>query len=106
MAQPKAVTAAHSGTEVAHGGGFPPFQADTYASQLLWLALTFGVLYWAMAKIIVPRLGQIIGDRNARIASDLDKAAAAKAKAEEAGQAYEADQCAGYCSGNTQQREF
>jgi F-type H+-transporting ATPase subunit b len=90
MAQPKAGTTAHGGTGAAPGGGFPPFQGDTYASQVLWLALTFGVLYWAMAKIIVPRLGQIIGDRNARIAADLDKAASAKAKAGEAGKAYEA----------------
>ena len=27
-------------TEVPHSGGFPPFQKDTFASQLFWLAIT------------------------------------------------------------------
>ena len=70
-------------------GAFPPFQTETFASQLLWLALAFGLLYWMMAKIIVPRIGGIIADRTSRINADLDTAAKAKAKAEEAGEAYE-----------------
>lgn len=72
-----------------HGGGFPPFQASTYASQLLWLALTFAFLYAFMAKVVVPRIGGIIADRATRIATDLDDAASMKAKAEAAGAAYE-----------------
>jgi F-type H+-transporting ATPase subunit b len=70
-------------------GAFPPFQTETFASQLLWLALAFGLLYWMMAKIIVPRIGGIIADRSSRINADLDSAATAKSKAEEAGAAYE-----------------
>jgi F-type H+-transporting ATPase subunit b len=68
---------------------FPPFQAETYASQLFWLILVFGFIYWLMAKVVVPRMSGILADRAARISSDLDGAALAKAKAEEAGHAYE-----------------
>jgi len=82
-------TTAHGGAAPAHGGSFPPFQGDTFASQLLWLAITFGFLYWLSAKVIVPRLGGILEDRANKIGNDLDEAAAMKAKAEEAGQAYE-----------------
>lgn len=83
-------TTAHGGAHDApHGGGFPPFQGETFASQLLWLAITFGFLYWLAAKVIVPRLGSILEDRANKIGGDLDEAAAMKAKAEEAGQAYE-----------------
>jgi len=83
-------TTAHGGAHDApHGGGFPPFQGETFASQLLWLAITFGFLYWLAAKVIVPRLGSILEDRANKIGNDLDEAAAMKAKAEEAGQAYE-----------------
>lgn len=82
-------TTAPGGAAPAHGGSFPPFQGDTFASQLLWLAITFGVLYWLSAKVIVPRLGTILEDRANKIGGDLDEAAAMKAKAEEAGQAYE-----------------
>lgn len=82
-------TTAPGGADAAHGGGFPPFQGTTFASQLLWLAITFGFLYWLAAKVIVPRLSGILEDRANKIGNDLDEAAAMKAKAEEAGQAYE-----------------
>jgi len=38
-----------------HGGGFPPFQKETYASQLLWLAIFFVALYLIAAKFALPR---------------------------------------------------
>jgi F-type H+-transporting ATPase subunit b len=34
-----------------HGVGFPPFDATTYSSQLLWLAVTFGFFYWIMKNV-------------------------------------------------------
>jgi F-type H+-transporting ATPase subunit b len=79
---------------VAFGGqksdpGFPPFKTETFASQLLWLAIFFGLLYWLVSKVFAPRLTDVIEGRASRIAKDLDEAAAAKAKAEEAGLAYE-----------------
>jgi F-type H+-transporting ATPase subunit b len=88
-AKTTATTAAPGGHGDAHGGGFPPFQGSTYASQVLWLALTFAFLYWFMAKVVVPRIGGIIADRATRIATDLDDAATMKAKSDEAGAAYE-----------------
>ncbi|NNM73003.1 F0F1 ATP synthase subunit B' [Enterovirga aerilata] len=76
--------------EAAHGSGeFPPFNTATYPGQLVWLALTFGFLYFMMARIIVPRLSGIIGDRRRRIATDLEQAAEMRSRAEEAGRAYE-----------------
>ena len=40
-------------TEVPPGGGksFPPFESDTFASQLFWLGLAFVLLYVVMAKV-------------------------------------------------------
>ena len=48
---------------------FPPFDASTFASQLLWFAITFGVLYYLMAKVALPRLAGIIEGRRDRIAA-------------------------------------
>lgn len=82
-----------AGTE-AHGGahadvGFPPFATETFAGQLIWLAITFVVLYTLLSKLVLPRLSGIIENRRALIAKDLDEAAAMKSRAEEAGAAYE-----------------
>jgi F-type H+-transporting ATPase subunit b len=90
MAQP-----AHNTTAaVEHGPSagevaFPPFDTSTYTAQILWLAITFGVLYYMMAKVITPRLAGMMETRRRTIASDLDEAAAMRARAQEAGAAYE-----------------
>jgi F-type H+-transporting ATPase subunit b len=82
-----------AGTQVpggpAPGPGFPPFKTETFASQLLWLAIFFGLLYWLVSKVFAPRLAEVIDGRAERIAKDLDSAAAAKSQAEAAGVAYE-----------------
>ena len=52
-------------TEVGHEGGsqsnFPPFDASTFPSQLLWFVIAFGFLYWFMSKRALPADRQ--GDR-------------------------------------------
>lgn len=74
----------------AHGGGtFPPFDHETFASQLLWLAITFGVFYLLMSRVIVPRIGGILEHRRDRIAQDLDEANRLKEEADNAIAAYE-----------------
>jgi F-type H+-transporting ATPase subunit b len=72
-----------------HGGGFPPFQKDTFASQLLWITLTFVALYLLMSRVALPRIGSIIGDRKQRIASDFAEAERLKAESDAASMAYE-----------------
>lgn len=73
-----------------HGAAFPPFQSDTFVSQLLWLALSFGLLYYLMSRVALPRIGAILHDRSQRLARDLDEAHRLKSDAEAAGSAYEA----------------
>jgi F-type H+-transporting ATPase subunit b len=72
-----------------HGGGFPPFQKDTFASQLLWITLTFVALYLLMSRVALPRIGSIIEDRKQRIASDFAEAERLKAESDAASMAYE-----------------
>jgi F-type H+-transporting ATPase subunit b len=70
-------------------GSFPPFDPTWYASTIFWLLITFGVLYYLMAKIAVPRVAGIIEDRAQRIDGDLAAAAAMQEKARTAGETYE-----------------
>ena len=80
-------------TEVGHEGGghstFPPFDASTFPSQLLWFFIAFGFLYWYMSKRALPQIGQVIENRRARIARDLDDATTMQQKADAAAAAHE-----------------
>ncbi|RWO68028.1 MAG: F0F1 ATP synthase subunit B [Mesorhizobium sp.] len=81
----------HSSTGVpaeAHGT-FPPFDPATFPSQLLWLAITFGLFYLFLKRVVMPRVGGIIDVRNDRITQDLDQAAKLKGDADAAVAAYE-----------------
>ena len=83
-----------AGTEVPHEGGhgegmFPPFDASTYPSQILWLAITFGLFYLFLKKVIMPRLGGILDVRENRIAQDIEQANKMKGEADAAVAAYE-----------------
>lgn len=80
---------AHTETSGGHGGGFPPFQKDTFASQLFWLAITFVLLYVVMSRIALPRVGAIIEARRVRIDGDLAEANRLKGNAETAMTDYE-----------------
>ncbi len=95
----------HTETGVAHEGGhgsgvFPPFDSSTFASQLLWLAITFGLFYLLMAKVIMPRIGGILETRHDKIAQDLDEASRSKAEADAAIAAYEQELTAAKAKGN------
>src|SRR6201999_274495 len=72
-----------------HGGGFPPFQKDTFASQLIWIAITFIVLYRLMARVALPRVGSILEHRRAHIDGDLAEAQRLKTASDEALATYE-----------------
>ena len=86
-------TDAHAGTEVPHDAGheagFPPFDPATFPSQILWLAITFGLFYLFLKRTILPQLAGILETRSGRIAADLDQAARLKEEADAAVAAYE-----------------
>jgi len=81
----------HSEVGVEHdaGGVFPPFDSSTFPSQLLWLAITFGLFYLFLKKVVLPRISGILEVRSDRIAQDLDQAARMKEEADAAVAAYE-----------------
>ena len=68
---------------------FPPFDPRTFSAQLFWLALSFGALYFLMARIALPRIGEVIEERRDRIQRDLDEAARMKMETDAALKAYE-----------------
>lgn len=84
------VESVHQEVHQEHEGAFPPFNADTFGSQLLWLALTFGALYFLMSRLALPRVASILEMRSDRIANDLAEAERLRGKTEAAIASYEA----------------
>ena len=67
----------------------PQLDIATFPSQLFWLALTFLALYFFMAKKGLPKVGEILEEREARIANDLDQASTLKSEGVELEAQYE-----------------
>jgi F-type H+-transporting ATPase subunit b len=81
-----------SHTEVpggGHKGVFPPFNPQTFASQLVWLVITFVALYVMLSKVALPRVGAIIERRQKSISDDIADAGKLKVQSDEAIAAYE-----------------
>jgi F-type H+-transporting ATPase subunit b len=77
-------------TEVPAGQGtFSPLDVQTFPSQLIWLAVSFVLLYALMSKIALPRIGAIIAERSKRIGDDLKAAEGFKQQSDAAHAAYE-----------------
>ena len=85
MAEP----AAHTEVPGDHKAAFPPFQRETFASQLVWFAITFVVLYALVAKLALPRVGGIFAARRERIESDMAHAQRLRGEADAALAAYD-----------------
>jgi F-type H+-transporting ATPase subunit b len=76
-------TLAHGGEP--HGKGpFPPFDPANFTPLLIWLVLTFGLLYLLMSKIALPRVENILHTRSAKIRKDISDALAARGESERA----------------------
>jgi F-type H+-transporting ATPase subunit b len=83
-----AETTAHSEAPAGHTD-FPPFQSEFFPSQLVWLAISFVLLYVLMSRIALPRIGAIMAARGKVIGDDLEAAEGLKEQSNAAHAAYE-----------------
>jgi F-type H+-transporting ATPase subunit b len=72
-----------------HAKAFPPLDPNTFAPQLVWLAVTFGLLYVLLKRFALPRVGEVIEERRERIRRDLAQAEKLKGETQAALAAYE-----------------
>jgi F-type H+-transporting ATPase subunit b len=82
-------TAAAGHADPGHKKGLAPLDPATFVPQLVWLALSFGLLYVLLKRLVLPRVGEAIEERKERIERDIAKAEALKAETEEALTGYE-----------------
>lgn len=69
--------------------GLPQLEPAHYTPQLFWLAVTFLVLWFIMARVALPRIGEVIEERKDRIQRDLAAAERLKIETEKALHGYE-----------------
>ena len=82
---------AHTQADGGHGGGFPPFESSTFASQLVSLLIAFVALYIIVSRFALPKVGGAIEARQRAIEGDLAAAQKLKDQSDAALKAYEAD---------------
>ncbi len=56
---------------------------DVYGSQFFWLLIVIGLIYFGIAKNMVPKISKTVDDRQKRITDDLAAAQAAQDRAEQ-----------------------
>ncbi len=69
--------------------GLPQLNPADFSPQLIWLALTFVVLYLILARVALPRIGEVLDERRDRVQRDLDAAERFKTDTDAALAAYE-----------------
>ena len=67
----------------------PQLNPLDWAPQLIWLVITFGILYVLMKWVALPKIGSVIEMRQGRIAGDLEAADKLRRETQEAIAAYE-----------------
>ena len=68
---------------------FPPFEKDTFASQLVSLLVAFVALYLIVSRIALPRVGSLLDERQNVIDGDLADAQKLRDQSDAALKAYE-----------------
>ena len=61
--------------------------STVFNSQLFWLILTFGIIYFVIARTMIPKVRSVMDGRSVRIAEEIARAEAARVVADEAQEA-------------------
>jgi F-type H+-transporting ATPase subunit b len=80
---------AHTEADGGHKAPFPPFQKETFASQLVSLTIAFVALYLISSRLALPRVRKTIDDRQNAIEGDIAHAQKLKDESDAALKAYE-----------------
>jgi len=82
---------AHTAADGGHKAPFPPFQKDTFASQLVSLLIAFVALYIIVSRFALPKVGGTIEARQNAIEGDLAQAQKLQDESDAALKAYEGE---------------
>ena len=55
-------------------GGMPQLNPEFWVSQIVWLVLTFGILYIVLSKLILPKISNNLESRKSQILENIETA--------------------------------
>ena len=55
-------------------GGMPQLNPDFWVSQIVWVVLTFGILYIVLSKLILPKISDNLESRKSQILENIENA--------------------------------
>ena len=58
----------------AESGGMPQLNPEFWVSQIVWLVLTFGILYIVLSKLILPKISDNLESRKSQILENIETA--------------------------------
>ena len=58
----------------AESGGMPQLNPEFWISQIFWLTITFGILYVALSKLILPKIRANLETRKSQILENIESA--------------------------------
>ncbi len=68
--------------------GMPQLCGDWMANQIFWLVVTLVIIFLILSRIALPRIAEVLADRQSTITNYLTASEELKSKAEEAERAY------------------
>ena len=67
----------------AESGGMPQLNPEFWISQIFWLTLTFGILYFVLSKLILPKISSNLETRKSQILDNIEAAEKQRKDSEE-----------------------
>ena len=88
MASTTTEAAGHAADAAASAPGMPQLDFSNWGNQIFWLLITLVVIYFVLSRIALPRIANVLAERQGTITNDIAAAEELKAKAAEAEEAY------------------
>ena len=60
--------------QAAESGGMPQLDPEFWLSQIFWLVITFGILYFVLSKLILPKISENLETRKSQVLENLELA--------------------------------
>ncbi len=78
----------HAADAAASAPGMPQLDFSNWGNQIFWLVITLVAIYFVLSRIALPRIANVLAERQGTITNDIAAAEGLKAKAADAEAAY------------------